>query len=391
MLFNSMLIFNNKYNKKNDKRTNKNIKMKTIFTPQKYNIEDIPNKPFIDADEIREILSNSKQPSKEQIDSIIEKSLSKKRLSLQETAILLNANDKESIEKIKDTAKKLKREVYGNRIVIFAPLYVGNKCINDCSYCGFSCKNKEAIRKTLTENELVKETEALLDCGHKRTILVYGEHPDYSAQFIADNVRKVYGVKKGNGEIRRININAAPFDVEGFKTIKESGIGTFQVFQESYDQESYDVYHRSGLKKDFNFRLTAMDRAMEAGIDDVGLGALFGLGDWKFEVLGLIRHTNHLEACFGVGPHTISFPRIKEASNVTNLPLQEVSDDDFLRMIAILRLAVPYTGLILTAREPENIRKEIMTYGVSQIDGGTNIEIGEIGRASCRERVCLYV
>ena len=350
--------------------------MKTIFSPQIYSIEDIPNKPFIDADEIRCFLEESQNPSREQINTVIQKSISKQRLSLQETAILLNANDSESIELIKEAAKKLKRDVYGNRIVIFAPLYVGNKCINDCSYCGFSCKNNEAIRKTLTDNELVKETTALLDSGHKRTILVYGEHPDYSAQFIADNVRKVYGVKKGNGEIRRININAAPFDIDGFRIIKESGIGTFQVFQESYDATVYDVYHRSGLKKDFNYRLTAMDRAMEAGIDDVGLGALFGLGDWKFDVLGLLRHTNHLEACFGVGPHTISFPRIKEASNVSNLSLQELSDDDFLRMIAILRLAVPYTGLILTAREPEEIRKEILTYGVSQIDGGTNIEIG---------------
>lgn len=350
--------------------------MKKIFTPEKYKIEDISQVPFIDANEIRQILRETQEPNEHQVNDIINKSLNKKRLSLYETAILLNASSTQNIEKIKEAAKELKRNVYGNRIVIFAPLYVGNKCVNNCKYCGFSVKNKEAIRKTLTNDELAKETEVLLADGHKRTILVYGEHPDYDAQFIADNVRKVYSIKKGNGEIRRININAAPFDIEGFKIIKESGIGTFQVFQESYDSEVYDNYHESGLKKDFNYRLTSMDRAMEAGIDDVGLGALFGLGDWKFEVLGLIRHTNHLESCYGVGPHTISFPRIKDAPNVRNLPIKELSDDNFLRMIAILRLAVPYTGLILTAREPAHLRKEILSYGVSQIDGGTNIEIG---------------
>lgn len=350
--------------------------MKTIFTPEKYSIEDCKQVPFIDANEIRQILTDFRSPTPLQVNEVIDKSLGKKRLSLQDVSILLNADSDESIDKIKNAAKALKREVYGNRIVIFAPLYVGNKCVNNCRYCGFSSKNKEAIRKTLTEKELIKETEVLIDNGHKRTILVYGEHPIYSAQFIADNVRAVYNVKHGKGEIRRININAAPFDVEGFKIIKNSGIGTFQIFQESYDPQVYDVYHESGLKKDFNYRLTALDRAMEAGIDDVGLGALFGLGDWRFEVLGLLRHTNHLESCYGVGPHTISFPRIKEASNVNNLPLKEVTDSEFLRVVAILRLAVPYTGLILTAREPENIRKEILSYGVSQIDGGTNIEIG---------------
>ncbi len=350
--------------------------MKTIFNPEIYKIKDIPEKPFIDAEEIREILSNHKQPTIEEIDKVISKSLDKKRLSLDEVAVLLNANTTEAINKIKEAAKELKRKIYGNRIVIFAPLYVGNRCINNCRYCGFKAKNREAIRKTLTDAELKREVESLLDDGHKRTILVYGEHPDYSAEFIADNVRLVYATKKGKGEIRRININAAPLSIEGFRTVKESGIGTFQVFQESYDQEVYAKYHESGPKKDYDYRLTSMDRAMIGGIDDVGLGALFGLGDWKFEVMGLVRHTNHLEACFGVGPHTISFPRIKEASNVESYITHGISDDDFLHLIATLRLAVPYTGMILTAREPEEVRKEVLTYGVSQIDGGTVIEIG---------------
>jgi 2-iminoacetate synthase len=204
---------------------------------------------------------------------------------------------------------------------------------------------------------------------------VYGEHPDYNAEFIADTVKTVYNVKHGKGEIRRVNINAAPFDIEGFRTVKEAGIGTFQIFQETYHREAYARYHTGGVKKDYDWRLTSLDRAQEAGIDDVGIGALFGLYDWKFDVLGLIRHVNHLEAVYNVGPHTISFPRIKKASNVDLPESYRLSDEDFTRMVAILRLAVPYTGLILTAREPESVRQEVLTFGVSQIDGGTKIEM----------------
>ncbi len=350
--------------------------MKKIFFPESYSLEDKPNKNFIDPSEIRNILNQFSAPTKEQFDEVIEKSLQKKRLSLQEVAVLVNASEEWQIKKIKQTAKDVKKVVYGNRIVIFAPLYVGNRCTNNCTYCGFSSKNLDIIRKTLTHKELRKETKAMLDDGHKRTILVFGEHPDYSPEFIADSVREVYSVKSGNGEMRRININAAPFDVEGFRTIKESGIGTYQVFQETYDPELYAQYHLNGQKSNYEYRLLAFDRAMEAGIDDVGIGALLGLGDWRFEILSLVRHTNHLEACFGVGPHTISFPRIKETSNNNGVVFDGVSDEDFMRLVAILRLAVPYTGLILTAREPKEIRDEIMSYGVSQIDGGTNIEIG---------------
>lgn len=350
--------------------------MKTIFTPENYKIEDISQKSFIDRNEIIDLLTKKSNPSINDVKNVISKSLNKKRLSLEDVAILLNASSDEMVEEIKNAARELKRQIYGNRIVIFAPLYVGNKCINSCTYCGFNTSNLETIRKTLTTKELIEETKVLEQNGHKRIILVYGEHPMYNADFIADNVREVYKVKVGNGEIRRININAAPFDIDGFRKIKEAGIGTFQIFQESYDTEVYKNYHLKGKKADFDWRLTSLDRAMEAGIDDVGLGALLGLGDWKFEVMGLIRHTNHLEKCFGVGPHTISFPRIKEAQNVTNLELTPVSDHDFLRLVAILRLAVPYTGMILTAREPEYIRSEILEFGVSQIDGGTNIEIG---------------
>jgi 2-iminoacetate synthase len=345
------------------------------FTPEKYRIADEPMKPFIDAAEIDELLKNAR-PDKAVVRSIISKSLDKHRLSLAETAMLINATDPELIAEIKDGASRLKKAVYGNRIVLFAPLYVGNKCINNCQYCGFRASNKEEVRKSLTMEQIKKEVETLEDQGQKRLILVFGEHPDYNPQFIADSARATYSVKKGNGEIRRVNINAAPLEIEGFKVVKEAGIGTYQIFQETYHPEAYKIYHPSGRKKDYAYRLTALDRAQEAGIDDVGIGALFGLYDWRFETMGLIRHTNHLEACYNVGPHTISFPRIKDASTVLLNNGYAVPDEDFARMVAILRLAVPYTGMILTAREPAHLRKEVMQYGVSQIDGGTKIEIG---------------
>jgi 2-iminoacetate synthase len=345
------------------------------FTPEKYAIADRPQEPFIDAAEIEAFLKQA-VPTKETIAAIIEKSLSKKRLSLPEVAVLLNADDAESVAQIKAGARMLKEAVYGNRIVLFAPLYVGNKCTNNCQYCGFRVTNKEVERTTLNNDELIREVMALEDNGQKRLILVYGEHPHYNAEFIANSVRTVYKVKKGNGEIRRVNINAAPLDIEGFRMVKEAGIGTYQVFQETYHPDIYPLFHPSGRKADYNYRLTSLDRAQEAGLDDVGIGALFGLYDWKFEVMALVRHTNHLEACYNVGPHTISFPRLQEAHSVQLDKNYLVSDAEFARLVAILRLAVPYTGLILTARENAALRKEVMRYGVSQIDGGTKIEIG---------------
>ena len=345
-----------------------------IYDTQAYAIEDKAQHPFISGPEIEEMLQQAK-PKHEIVRAIIARSLDKKRLSMQETAILINATDPELVEEIKAGARKLKEQVYGKRIVLFAPLYVGNLCINNCEYCGFRAKNKDQKRTTLSHPELIQEVEMLEDMGQKRLILVYGEHPKYTPEFIAETVRTVYKVKKGNGEIRRVNINAAPLDIEGFKTVKESGIGTYQVFQESYHRGAYATYHTGGVKKDYDWRISALDRAQEAGIDDVGIGALFGLYDWRFEVMGLIRHVNHLEAVYKVGPHTISFPRLQKASNVKYDPTWSVSDDDFTRMVAILRLAVPYTGLILTAREPAEIRDEVLQFGVSQIDGGTKIEM----------------
>ncbi len=345
-----------------------------IYDPQAYAIEDKAMHPFISEKEIEEILAGA-QPERSLVRDIIAKSLSKKRLTMQETAVLVNATDPELVEEIKAGARKLKEQVYGKRIVLFAPLYVGNLCINNCEYCGFRAANKSQKRTTLSNPELIQEVEMLEEMGQKRLILVYGEHPKYTPEFIADTVRTVYKVKKGNGEIRRVNINAAPMDIQGFKTVLDAGIGTYQVFQESYHRGAYSIYHTGGVKKDYDWRISALDRAQEAGIDDVGIGALFGLYDWRFEVLGLIRHVNHLEAVYNVGPHTISFPRLQKASNVKYEEKWLVSDEDFTRMVAILRLAVPYTGLILTAREPATIRDEVLQFGVSQIDGGTKIEM----------------
>ena len=330
---------------------------------------------FIDPEEIWNYI-NKAESDQEKVRLVIEKSLNKERLNLEDVAILVNAKDPELIEMIKEGAKELKRRIYGNRIVLFAPLYVGNLCNNNCKYCGFRASNQKAVRKTLSDQELFENVIALEENGQKRLILVFGEHQKYDDKFIADTVRKVYSIKKGNGEIRRVNINAAPFDIEGFKTIKEAGIGTYQIFQETYHPEAYKKYHLSGKKADYDYRITALDRAQEAGIDDVGIGVLFGLYDWRYEIMALVRHTNHLEACYNVGPHTISFPRLQ---NALNLDIDDdflVSDEEFVRIIAILRLAVPYTGMILTAREPEHIRREVLQYGCSQVDAGTKIEIG---------------
>ena len=346
-----------------------------IFRPEKLKIKDQRMKPFIDSDELWGYI-NTIPASPERVREVIAKSLDKNRLTLAETAILINASDPELIEEIKQGARALKEKVYGQRIVLFAPLYIGNLCTNNCAYCGFKASNNKIKRVTLQQDELIEQVKALEDTGQKRLILVYGEHPKYDAAFIADSVRTVYGVRSGPGEIRRVNINAAPMDIDGFRIIKDAKIGTYQIFQETYHRETYSKVHPAGKKRDFDWRLTGLDRAQEAGIDDVGIGALFGLYDWRFEVLGLVRHTNHFEAVYNVGPHTISFPRIQYASELDIDKSHLVSDAEFTRLVAILRLAVPYTGLILTAREPASIRNEIMQFGVSQIDGGTNIEMG---------------
>ena len=330
---------------------------------------------FIDEPWLLGLLGRSVDPV--QVRDVVAKSLAQEPLTVDETAVLLNTTQPDLIETIFDAARQLKRQVYGNRIVLFAPLYIGNDCVNDCEYCGFRQSNAEAIRRTLNREELVRQVLALERRGQKRLILVFGEHPRYSPEFIAEAVRTVYTVVEGHGEIRRVNINAAPFDHEGFATIKAAGIGTYQIFQETYHHETFARVHPPGTRKsDYLWRLDALDRAWEAGCDDVGIGALFGLYDWRFEVLGLVAHARHLMDKFNCGPHTISFPRLRPASGVTVHEPWTVSDDEFKRLVSILRLSVPYTGMILTAREGAELRREIMSFGVSQIDAGSRIELG---------------
>ena len=346
----------------------------TMFVFVKERTEE---KTFISEEKITEQLEKA-YPDPQRVREILSKSLSKQRLEPEETATLLNVEDKHLLEEIFEAARKLKTLIYGNRIVLFAPLYIGNECCNDCVYCGFRVSNKEVLRKTLTDTELKNEIKALVGKGHKRLIVVYGEHPKYSPEFIAHTIDIIYNTKFGNGEIRRVNVNAAPQTVEGYKIIKNVGIGTFQIFQETYHMSTYKKLHPRGPKSNFAWRLYGLDRAMLAGIDDVGIGVLFGLYNWKFEVMGLIYHTIHLEERFGVGPHTISFPRIEPAVGTpfSENPPDPVSDEEFKKLVAILRLSVPYTGMILTARERPKLRDEVIKLGVSQIDAGSSIGVG---------------
>lgn len=330
---------------------------------------------FID-DEALESLMAGTSEDPERVRAIIAKSLEKVPLTVEETAALIAAKSPDLVEEIFEAARSLKRDVYGNRIVIFAPLYIGNHCINDCKYCAFRSSLRTTVRKTLTDVELVQQVEALEDAGHKRLILVFGEHPDYTPEFMAQTVRSVYEVKKGKGDIRRVNINAAPLNIEGYKIVKEAGIGTYQIFMETYHHGAYRKFHPANTHKgDYLYRQDGLTRAYEAGCDDVGIGALFGLYDWRFEVLSMVTHSRFLMDRFGCGPHTISFPRIRPAHGVTLEEKYLVSDPDFKRLVAILRLAIPYTGMILTARETAEMRREVMEFGVSQIDAGTRIEL----------------
>lgn len=346
---------------------------------------------FIDDQQLEGLLEGD-QPTRTRVEEILAKSMAKEALSLAETAELLKVTDPELVQTIFDGARELKDRVYGNRIVLFAPLYIGSSCVNDCLYCAFKRSNKEAVRRTLEQKELREQVLALEAKGQKRLILVWGEHPRYDADYMAECVKTVYDTKTpdGKGEIRRVNINAAPLDHEGFRKVHEAGIGTYQIFQETYHHATYSKVHPPGDRKgDYLWRLDSLNRAMEAGCDDVGIGALFGLYDWRFEVLGLVAHSLHLQQHYGVGPHTISFPRLQQASGVELDEQYLVSDAEFKRLVAILRLAVPYTGLILTAREKPALRREVMAFGVSQIDAGSRIEIGaytEINEMQSLER-----
>jgi 2-iminoacetate synthase len=343
------------------------------------------DRDFIDDDKIWEQLNKWENPSREDVRRVLKKAEQCVRLEPEETAILLQNRDEETIQEMYNLAQRHKTEVYGDRIVFFAPLYISDECANNCVYCGFRSSNTEMHRKTLTMDEIEREVSVMISEGQKRTVLVFGESPKTDINFICDTVKTVYGVKTGHGEIRRANINCAPLTVEELKQLRETGIGTFQVFQETYHHDTYRRVHPQGtIKGHYRWRLYCMDRAQQAGVDDNGLGVLFGLYDWRFEVMGLLYHTIHMEENFGVGPHTISFPRITPATGTpySEHPEYAVSDEDFKKLVAVIRLSVPYTGMICTAREPEDVRREVIALGVSQIDAGTRIGVGAYAGSS---------
>ncbi|MCK4533740.1 [FeFe] hydrogenase H-cluster radical SAM maturase HydG, partial [bacterium] len=341
-------------------------------------------KDFINEEEIVEKLRTEKKSDAKKIRDILQKSLAVQTLTPEETACLLNVEDKELWQEMQDVASRVKKKVYDNRIVTFAPLYLSNLCVNNCLYCAFRKDNIAVKRRKLNLEEVKKETQVLTGkIGHKRLIVVYGEHPETDIDYMMETIKAIYSVKEktksGWGQIRRVNVNAAPLSIEKLKKLKKAGLGTFQVFQETYHHQTYRKVHPAGtIKGDYNWRIYCMHRAMEAGIDDVGIGVLFGLYDWRFEAMGLLYHARELERRFGIGPHTISFPRLQPAANTPFIQeaKYKVSDQDFKKLIAVIRLSVPYTGMILTAREPANIRRETIAIGTTQTDASTRIGIG---------------
>lgn len=344
---------------------------------------------FIDDDKIWSQLYKWENPKQEDVRGVLKKAEQKVRLEPEETAILIQNQDKQTIQEMYTLANKLKKEIYGDRIVFFAPLYISDKCANNCKYCGFRSSNNEIDRKTLNMDEIAQEVKIMIEEGQKRTVLVYGESLDTNIDFMCETIQKVYSVKSEHGEIRRANINCAPLSREELAEFKKVGIGTYQVFQETYHHETYKKVHPGNtMKGHYRWRLYSQDRAQDAGIDDVGIGALFGLYDWRFEVMGLLYHSIHLEEKYnGVGPHTISFPRIEPATGTSyaDKPEFAVGDEDFKKLVAILRLSVPYTGMILTARENPEVRSQVIPLGVSQIDGGTRIGVGGYSKAAGNE------
>jgi 2-iminoacetate synthase len=341
---------------------------------EKLNIE------IINENKIYELLSKSAQPSKEQINEIITKALEMQGLNLLDVSVLLNIERKEDLELLYQTARTIKDTIYGKRLVLFAPLYISNYCSNNCLYCGFRIDNKEIDRITLTLSQIKEETEAILEQGHKRILMLMGEeHKNCDLDYFYKAIDTVYSAKDSKGsQIRRINIEIQPLSSEEFQVLKDIKIGTYTVFQETYHRATYKTMHPKGPKSNYDWRLQVMDRALSNGMHDVGIGTLFGLYDYKFEVLAMIMHAEHLDKEYGCGPHTISVPRIKPASNAPaslNIP-HNVSDKDFKKLVAILRMAVPYTGMILSTREPAWLRSELFNMGISQISAGSRTNPG---------------
>ena len=347
---------------------------------EKYNALD-----FIKDDEINSLIAKGKElvSDKELVKEIIEKSKSAEGLTPEETAVLLNLEDKELIEEMFKAARQVKEKLYGKRLVVFAPLYVSNYCVNNCTYCGYKYCNDELKRKKLNKEQLIEEVKVLESLGHKRIALEAGEDPvNAPLDYILDCIKSIYSIKFDNGSIRRINVNIAATTVENYKRLKDAEIGTYILFQETYHKPTYEKLHVSGPKHNYNYHTTAMHRAREAGIDDIGMGVLYGLYDYKYETLAMLMHAMDLEETTGVGPHTLSVPRIRPAENVSleNYPYL-VDDEDFKKIVAILRLAVPYAGLILSTREEPGLRDEIIALGVSQVSTGSCTGVGGYSEA----------
>ena len=335
---------------------------------------------FIDDQEIQDSIAYAEQNknNRELVDAILKKAAECKGLSHREAAVLLECELPEKKERIFALAKEIKQKFYGNRIVMFAPLYLSNYCVNGCTYCPYHCKNKHIRRKKLSQEEIAREVIALQDMGHKRLALETGEDPvNNPIEYVLESIKTIYGIKHRNGAIRRVNVNIAATTVENYRKLKEAGIGTYILFQETYNKKAYEQLHPTGPKHDYAYHTEAMDRAMDGGIDDVGCGVLFGLSPYLYDFIGILMHAEHLEAAKGVGPHTISVPRIRAADDINPDAFPNaISDDTFEKIVAILRIAVPYTGLIISTRESKEARRRVLNLGVSQISGGSRTSVG---------------
>lgn len=345
-----------------------------------YNVKSMKAEEFISHEEILDTLAyaEANKDNLALVDEIIVKAELRQGLSHRDASVLLACEDEERIAKIYALAEQIKKDFYGNRIVMFAPLYLSNYCINGCTYCPYHAKNKHIARKKLTQEEVRAEVIALQDMGHKRLALEAGEDPvNNPLEYILECIKTIYSIKHKNGAIRRVNVNIAATTVEDYRKLKEAGIGTYILFQETYHKESYEALHPTGPKHNYAYHTEAMDRAMEGGIDDVGLGVLFGLERYKYEFAGLLMHAEHLEAVHGVGPHTISVPRIKHADDIDpNAFANGIDDETFAKLVALIRIAVPYTGMIVSTRESQAVREKVLRLGISQISGGSRTSVG---------------
>ena len=356
-----------------------------------YDVKSLKAEEFISDEEIMATLAyaDANKDNVEVIDAILAKAREQKGLTHREASVLLACDMPEKVQEMYDLAKKIKQDYYGNRIVMFAPLYLSNYCVNGCVYCPYHLKNKHIARKKLTQEEVAKEVIALQDMGHKRLAIEAGEDPvNNPIEYILECINTIYSIKHKNGAIRRVNVNIAATTVENYRKLHDAGIGTYILFQETYNKKSYEELHPTGPKHDYAYHTEAMDRAMEGGIDDVGLGVLFGLELYRYEFAGLLMHAEHLEAVHGVGPHTISVPRLKRADDIDPDTFDNGIDDDiFAKICALIRIAVPYTGMIISTRESQAVREKVLPLGVSQISGASKTSVGGYAEPEVEEEV----